>query len=80
MLSDPGISSILQSVTAKLQNTENQSDTILQSAIAKLEEWSTPADWLFYKLNYTTLAYLTNLVSHSTKKSELTKHQPTFFI
>ena len=61
LLSDPGISSILQSVTAKLQNTENQSDTILQSAIAKLEEWSTPADWLFYKLNYTTLAYLTNI-------------------
>ena len=57
LLSDSGISSILQSVTAKLQNTENQSDTILQSAIAKLEEWSTPADWLFYKLNYTTLAY-----------------------
>ena len=46
LLSDPGISSILQSVTAKLQNTENQSDTILQSAIAKLEEWSTPADGL----------------------------------
>ena len=61
LLSDPGISSILQSVTAKLQNTENQSDTILQSAIAKLEEWSTPADRLFYKLNYTTLAYLTNI-------------------
>ena len=38
MLSDPGISSILQSVTAKLQNTENQSDTILQSAITKLED------------------------------------------
>ena len=61
LLSDSGISSILQSVTAKLQNTENQSDTILQSAIAKLEEWSTPADWLFYKLNYTSLAYLTNI-------------------
>ncbi len=61
LLSDSGISSILQSVTAKLQNTENQSDTILQPAIAKLEEWSTPADWLFYKLNYTSLAYLTNI-------------------
>lgn len=60
-LSDSGISSILQSVTAKLQNAENQSDTILQSAIAKLEEWTTPADWLFYKLNYTSLAYLTNI-------------------
>ena len=61
LLSDSGISSILQSVTAKLQDTENQSDTILQSTIAKLEEWSTPADWLFNKLNYTSLAYLTNI-------------------
>ena len=61
LLSDSGISSILQSVTAKLQNTENQSDTILQSTIAKLEEWATPAEWLFYKLNYTSLAYLTNI-------------------
>ena len=61
LLSDSGISSILQSVTAKFQNAENQSDTILQSAIAKLEEWSTPADWLFYKLNYTSLAYLANI-------------------
>ena len=78
LLSDPGISSILQSVTAKLQNTENQSDTILQSAIAKLEEWSTPADWLFYKLNYTTLAYLTNLVSHSTKKVSWPNISPPF--
>ena len=60
-LSDPGISSILQSVTAKLQDTENQSDTILQSTIAKLEEWATPAEWIFYKLNYTSLAYLTNI-------------------
>ena len=46
LLSDSGISSILQSVTAKFQNAENQLDTILQSAIAKLEEWSTPADGL----------------------------------
>ena len=61
LLSDSGISSILQSVTAKLQDTENQSDTILQSTIAKLEEWATPAEWLFYKLNYTSLAYLTNI-------------------
>ena len=61
LLSDSGISSILQSVTAKLQNTDNQSDTILQSSIAKLQEWSTPADWLFNKLNYTSLAYLTNI-------------------
>ena len=37
-------------------DTETAAELI---AIAKLEEWSTPADWLFYKLNYTTLAYLT---------------------
>jgi len=61
LLSDSGISSILQSVTAKLQNAGSQSDTILQSAITKLEEWSTPADWLFNKLNYTSLAYLTSI-------------------
>ena len=59
LLPDSGISSILQSMTAKLQNNEDQPDKILQSAIAKLEEWSTPADWLFNKLNYTSLAYLT---------------------
>ena len=35
-------------------DTETAAELI---AIAKLEEWSTPADWLFYKLNYTTLAY-----------------------
>ena len=26
-----------------------------------MEEWSTPADWLFNKLNYTSLAYLTSI-------------------
>ena len=29
--------------------------------IAKLEEWATPADRLFYRLNYTCLAYLTSI-------------------
>ena len=46
---------------AKLQAPDNQSDEIWQSAIAKLEEWSTPADRLFYRLNYTCLAYLTSI-------------------
>ena len=32
-----------QSATAKLQTPENQSNEIWQSAITKLEEWSTPA-------------------------------------
>ena len=36
-------------------------NSIWQSAITKLEEWSTPADWLFNKLNYTSLAYLTSI-------------------
>lgn len=58
---DASGNSIWQSMTAKLQTSENQSNEIWQSAIAKLEEWSTPADWLFNKLNYTSLAYLTSI-------------------
>ena len=42
---DASGNSIWQSVTAKLQTSENQSNEIWQSAITKLEEWSTPADW-----------------------------------
>ena len=61
MLSDSGIMSIWQSLPAKLQATENQTDEIWRSALAKLEEWSTPADRLFYKLNYTCMAYLTSI-------------------
>ena len=61
LLSDSGVSSIWQSVPAKLQMSENQSDEIWQSALAKLESWSTPADKLFYRLNYTCLAYLTSI-------------------
>lgn len=56
-----GVSSIWQSMPAKLQMSENQSDEIWQSALAKLENWSTPADKLFYRLNYTSLAYLTSI-------------------
>jgi predicted nuclease of restriction endonuclease-like (RecB) superfamily len=61
MLSDSSVTSIWQSLPAKLQTTGNQTDEIWQSALAKLEEWSTPADRLFYKLNYTCLAYLTSI-------------------
>lgn len=61
MLSDSGVTSIWQSLPAELQATENQMDGIWRSALAKLEEWSTPADSLFYKLNYTCLAYLTSI-------------------
>ena len=61
LLSDSVVTSIWQSLPAKLQATENQTDEIWRSALAKLEEWSTPADRLFYKLNYTCLAYLTSI-------------------
>ena len=52
---------IWQSVIAKFQITDNQSDEIWRSALAKLEDWSTPADRLFYRLNYTCIAYLTSI-------------------
>ena len=61
LLSDFDITSIWQSAPAKLQAPENPSKDIWQSSLAKLEEWSTPSDKLFYKLNYTCLAYLTSI-------------------
>jgi predicted nuclease of restriction endonuclease-like (RecB) superfamily len=59
--SELGAKSIWQAVPAKLQSTENQTDEIWRSALAKLEEWATPADRLFHRLNYTCLAYLTSI-------------------
>lgn len=53
--------SIWQSVIAKFQATDNQSNEIWRSALAKLEDWSTPAERLFYRLNYTCIAYLTSI-------------------
>lgn len=61
LLSDSGVASIWQAAPAKLQASNNQHDEIWRSALAKLKEWSTPADRLFYKLNYTCLAYLTSI-------------------
>ena len=61
LLSDSEVASIWQAVPAKLQASNNQYDEIWRSALAKLKEWSTPADRLFYKLNYTCLAYLTSI-------------------
>lgn len=61
LLSDSEVASIWQAVPAKLQASNNQHDEIWRSALAKLKEWSTPADRLFYKLNYTCLAYLTSI-------------------
>ena len=54
-------SSIWRSAPAKLQSIDNQEDEKWRTAPAKLEEWSTPADRLFFRLNYTSLAYLTSI-------------------
>ena len=53
---DASGNSIWQSMTAKLQTSENQPNEICRSAITQLEEWSPPPDWLFHKLNYSRLA------------------------
>jgi len=60
-LPEAGVSSIWQATSAKLLPSDNQSSGIRQAMPAKLEEWSTPAEKLFYRLNYTSLAYLTSI-------------------
>ena len=40
---------------------ETQSDEKRRVPPAKFEEWSTPADKLFYRLNYTLLSYLATI-------------------
>lgn len=60
-LPEAGVSSIWQATSAKLLPSDNQSSGIWQATPAKLEEWSTPAEKLFYRLNYTSLAYLTSI-------------------
>ena len=60
-LLDSGNIGIWQSVIAKFQMSDNQSDEIWRLALAKLEDWVTPADRLFYRLNYTCIAYLTSI-------------------
>ena len=52
---------IWRSASAKLQQSENQQDIIWQTASAKLEEWCTPPDWLFNRLNYSSLSYIAGL-------------------
>jgi len=60
-LPEAGVSSIWQATSAKLLPSDNQSSGIRQATPAKLEEWSTPAEKPFYRLNYTSLAYLTSI-------------------
>lgn len=61
LTSNLGVTSIWQAAPAKLQTSENQMNGIWQAAPAKLEEWATPANRLFLRLNYTSLAYLTSI-------------------
>ena len=56
-----GVSSIWQSLIAKLQRANNQEQINHQIALAQSEKWATPADKLFYRLNYTCIAYLTSI-------------------
>lgn len=53
--------SIWRSLPAKLQLFDNQENAIWRSLPAKSEEWATPADRLFYRINYTCLSYLTSI-------------------
>ena len=61
MMAKTGVQGMWQAVPAKLLPSENQTSGIWQAVPAKLEEWSTPADKLFYRLNYTSLACLTSI-------------------
>lgn len=47
--------------TAELQNFINQREIIRLSKTAELEEWRTPPERLFYRLNYTILSYLATI-------------------
>lgn len=54
-------SNILQLSAAKLHGNNSQESTIWQTASAELEEWCTPPDWLFNRLNYSSLSYIAGL-------------------
>ena len=56
-----GAPSIWRLPTAKLQSTDNQEFGIWRSATAKLEEWATPPERLFYRINYTSLSILSSI-------------------
>lgn len=60
-VSSSGVLSILQTASAKLKTPENQIDEIWRSTSAKLEEWATPPDRLFYRLNFSCLLYIASL-------------------
>lgn len=53
--------SIWRLPSAKFQYLDNQEDEKWRMPSAKLEEWQTPSDKLFNKLNYSSLLYLTSI-------------------
>ena len=53
--------SIWRLPSAKLQTAENQDDKKWRIPSAKLEEWMTPPERLFNRLNYSCLLYLTSI-------------------
>ena len=53
--------SIWRSASATSQLTDNQDNRIGRTASAKLEEWSTSPDKLFYRLNFSNLLYLAGI-------------------
>ncbi len=53
--------SIWRLPSAKSQTSDNQEDEKRRMLSAKLEEWSTPPDKLFNRLNYSCLLYLTSI-------------------
>ena len=58
---DSDASPIWRLPTAKLQSSENQENGIWRLTTAKLENWSTPPDRLFNRLNYTSLSILSSI-------------------
>ena len=52
---------IWQTASAKSQTSVNQLDIIWRSASAKLEEWETTPDRLFFRLNFSCLLYIAGL-------------------
>ncbi len=56
-----GVLPFWQTASAKSQTPENQTDGIWRTLSAKLEEWATPPDRLFYRLNFSSLLYIAGL-------------------
>ena len=61
LLQESEMSSIWRIPSAKLQISDNQYDEKRRMPSAKLDEWVTPPEKLFNRLNYSCLLYLTSI-------------------